>query len=125
MTFITSEAPICTGVSPPVNRPAHTPTHMVIISSDSAHIQLGPTVLVHVTDHKQNTHSSTGDTPQDIERGSQRNIKRQGCRAYALLVCMMPMMGACVCIYVFEASREREQMPAGHVISLTLGHRQR
>lgn len=76
MTLITSEAPICTGVSPPVNRPAHTPTHMVIISSDSAHIQLGPTVLVHVTDHKQNTHSSTGETPHRTSSGDPREISK-------------------------------------------------
>lgn len=32
----------------------------------------------------------------------------------------MPMMGVCVC----AASREGEQMPPGHVISLTLGQSQ-
>ena len=57
---------------------------MALIPSDSAHIQLGPTVLVHVTDHKQNIHSSTGDTPQDTGRGYPRNTKRQGCGECAL-----------------------------------------
>ena len=95
---------------------------MALISSDSAHIQLDPTVLVHVTDHKQNIHSSTGDTIQDTRRRYPRNTKRQGCGEYALQMCVMPMMGVCMC--VCEASREGEQMPAGHVILLTLGHSQ-
>ena len=40
--------------------------------------------------------------------------------------CVMPVMGVCVfvCVCVCEASREGEQMPAGHVISLTLGQSQ-
>lgn len=76
MTLIPSEAPICTGVSPPVNKATH--KHTVLISCDSAHIQLGPTVLVHVTDHKQNIYASTGDAPQDTRRRFPRNTTRQG-----------------------------------------------
>lgn len=88
MTLITSEAPICTGVSPPVNLARLSPAHRALISSDSAHIQLGPTVLVHVTDHKQNIHSSTRDTPQDAGHRYQRNTKRQECGEYALQKCV-------------------------------------
>lgn len=93
---------------------------MALISSDSAHIQLGPTVLVHVTDHKQNIHSSTGDTPQDAGRGYPRNTTRQGCGECVLQKCVWCRWR----LYVCEASREGEQMPAGHVISLTLGQSQ-
>lgn len=123
MTLITSEGPICTGVSPPVNQQTHTHTHAALIFSDSAHIQLGPTVLVHVTDHKQNIHSSAAATPQDTGRGYPRNTKRQGCGECVCCrnVCCARMR---VCVCVCGASREGEQMPSGHIISLTSGQSQ-
>lgn len=90
---------------------------MPLISSDSAHIQLGPTVLVHVTDHKQNIHYSAGDTPQDTGRGYPRNTTRQGCGVCVCLKSVCDVYDVCLS----DASREGEQMPAGHVIPLTLG----
>lgn len=119
MTFISSEAPICTGVSPPVNEPpVHTLTHSLLMSCDSAHIHLGPTVLVHVTDHKQNMHSSTGDTPQDTQL-PQKHQKTGVWEAPAAPVCVM-LMAVCVCTNVCVKLLGKEKMPAGHVISLTL-----
>jgi len=111
----------CLPTSQLANTHVHTPTHTALISSDSAHIQLGPTVLVHVTDHKQNIHSSTGHTPQDTGRGYPRNTTRQGCGECVLEKCAW---SSYMYVCVREASREGEQMPAGHVISLTLGQSQ-
>lgn len=84
----------------PTSQLANTHTHArtALISSDSAHIQLGPTVLVHVTDHKQNIHSSTGDTPQDMGRRYPRNTKRQGCGKDALQKCVWCLWWVSVCV---------------------------
>lgn len=106
MTLITCEAPICTGVSPPVNyNHTHTLIHrqIVVISSDSAHIHLGPTVVVRVTDHKPHTH-----TGHRVWNAAEKHHKT-GVRE----VCVGKEKG----VYDVGASREGEQMPAGDVIS--------
>lgn len=54
----------------------------------------------------------TREIPKD--RGVGSVLCRSVCDAY----------DGCLCLYVCGASREGEQMPAGHLISLTLGQSQ-
>lgn len=71
----------------------------MLISCDSAHIHLSPTVLVHVSDHKQHTHSSTGDTPPDTARRPPETPKDKGVGSTRAQECVT-LMGICVCVCV-------------------------